>query len=421
MENNLELSALPMTGFEVVPITESKWIRDQTCKFQWFVENRWTPVGHASTFVPHVHHVGQKIKLQITSNTQLGVKSLEATSKDTVILGPECGGISERQELTASFLPHPRQIRVITYNILFDGYLRRDYATDYWKCPNYVLEEAFRQQLAVKELKQYHGDLLCLQEVGPQVFTDYLQPALEASGYTGVFAPKMNDFGEGLATFYRTDKLRLLQTLSIVIRDSLISDDAFIGLCEVLKSNHEEIFQLVTTLDTVFQASVLTMGDAYFLVVNTHLYWSEPHLELVRVVQSHVILHHIEQLPKKYGFKDIGIIFCGDLNHEPSSATFHYLSKGEFQIPDISTKDQHKLSHSLSLINATGTPVYSWLTYYRQHLLDYVYSDDHFHVLQAIPVPTEDELKQDGQFVLPSCRFPSDHLALCVDLELSKN
>ena len=425
MVSDLKISALPMTGFEVVPIAESNWSGSQTCKYQWFIESeddRWLPVGHTSTFVPEVQHVGRKIKLRcIPFNSQKEGRPLEVINKDTVTLGPEYGGISQRQQLTPSLLISPRQIRVITYNILFNGYLRRDYATDYSYCPDYVLEESFRQQLVVKELMHYHGDLLCLQEVGPQVFTNYLQPTLEASGYKRLFSPKINDFGEGLATFYRTDKLSVLQTSDIVIRDALINDDAFISLCDTLRSSHEEVFQLVSTLDTVFQMSIFTIKDGSFIVVNTHLYWP-PSCELVRLVQSHVILHYIERLQKDCGLKDIGIIFCGDLNHEPGSATFHYINEGEFQFRDISTKDQFKLGHSLSLINATGTPLYSCLVDHTQLLLDYIYVDDQcFHVLQAIPIPTEDELKLDGRFALPSCRFASDHLALGVDIEILNN
>lgn len=421
----LTVSPLPMSGYDVVPVVAVfEYCHWQTCKWQWFVETSaddecWTEVATTSTFSPDIQHVSRKIKVRcIPSDGQRVGFPLEAISEDAVAVGPECGGASHRQRLTPCLLMSQRQLRIITYNILLDAYLRRDYETDYRYCPLHVLEESFRQQLIVKELKNYHGDILCLQEVGSQVYINYLQPALRAAGYTGYFTAKVNDFSEGLATFYRTEKLNLLKTSVSIIGDTLLSDDAFTGLRDALQSNHQEILHLVSTLGHVCQVLIFSCGKSSFIVANTHFCWM-PGFELVPLIQCHVALHCIDRIRTECGMEDAGIIFCGDLNHEPSSATYRYINEGEIQIPGMLRSGQSKLSHSFSLNNATGTPHYSWLVDHIQQLLDYIYVDSHcFRVQQALPLPTEEELKQDGRFALPSCRFPSDHLALGVDIEV---
>lgn len=422
--SDLKLSPA-MSGFEVVPIAVFDRCCREACKWQWFIETSddgcWMEVSSSSTFSPDIQHVGRNIKVEcVPSDGHRVGMPCEATSKETVTLGPVWGGVSERQQSTSSLLMSQQQLRIITYNILLEEYLRKDHSVYYQHCLPHALEDSFRQQLIVKELKGYNADILCLQEVGPQVYINYLQPALRAAGYKGLFAPRINNSEEGLATFYRSDKLTLLNTSDIVIGDTLINDDTLAGLSETLRSEQQETWQLVSTLDRVCQVLIISNGKRPLIVVNAHLCWMAD-FELVRLIQSHVILHCVDRLRKESHLEHAVVIFCGDLNHEPSSDTFRYINEGEIQlaIGDNFPNRHCKLSHDLCLTNATGTPPYSWLVEHSQQLVDYVYVEKRcFRVLQAIPLPTEEELKQDGLFALPSCRFGSDHVALGVDVEL---
>ena len=53
----------------------------------------------------------------------------------------------------------------------------------------------------------YHADVMCLQEVDPDLFESYWQPMLEAAGFSGTFAIKKEPY-DGIATFW-SDKFRL--------------------------------------------------------------------------------------------------------------------------------------------------------------------------------------------------------------------
>jgi 2',5'-phosphodiesterase len=74
------------------------------------------------------------------------------------------------------------------------------------------------------------------------------------------------------------------------------------------------------------------------------------------------------------------------------------------------------LSHPFSLISASSTPYTNYTKGFKD-ILDYIYyQSDHLRVIRVAPFPSEDILSQD--VALPSQHFPSDHLAVAVDLML---
>uniref|UniRef100_A0A8D2PH56 Phosphodiesterase 12 n=1 Tax=Zosterops lateralis melanops TaxID=1220523 RepID=A0A8D2PH56_ZOSLA len=105
----------------------------------------------------------------------------------------------------------PGSVRAVSYNILADAYAQTEFSRTvlYPYCAPYALEIDYRQNLLKKELAGYSADLICLQEVDKSVFADSLTPALDAFGLEGLFRIKEKQH-EGLATFYRRNKFRLL-------------------------------------------------------------------------------------------------------------------------------------------------------------------------------------------------------------------
>lgn len=74
------------------------------------------------------------------------------------------------------------------------------------------------------------------------------------------------------------------------------------------------------------------------------------------------------------------------------------------------------LSHDLDITSAAGLPIHSNYTRDFKDLLDYIYIEPkQFKVLRVAPFPSEEVLSKNT--ALPSCAFPSDHLAVIVDLE----
>lgn len=74
------------------------------------------------------------------------------------------------------------------------------------------------------------------------------------------------------------------------------------------------------------------------------------------------------------------------------------------------------LTHDLNIVSAAGFPTHTNYTRDFKDLLDYIYIEpSHFKILRVAPFPSEEVLSKHT--ALPSCAFPSDHLAVIVDLE----
>jgi hypothetical protein len=75
------------------------------------------------------------------------------------------------------------------------------------------------------------------------------------------------------------------------------------------------------------------------------------------------------------------------------------------------------LTHKLKLKSAAGYPQYSNYTKTFKELLDYIYVErEKYEVVRIAPFPTEQVLSENC--AIPSEVFPSDHLALVVDVQL---
>jgi len=77
---------------------------------------------------------------------------------------------------------------------------------------------------------------------------------------------------------------------------------------------------------------------------------------------------------------------------------------------------RHMVTHRLGLINASGLPEYTNYTADFKDTLDYVMASQHcFQVVRVAPFPPESVLCE--HIALPSEVFPSDHIAVAVDVK----
>lgn len=115
-----------------------------------------------------------------------------------------------RHSLTPQRLPsNGHQFRVVSYNLLADFYSDSEYSRKelFPYCPPYALSLDYRKRLFLKEIRGYHSDIACLQEVDADVFDGDLKLLLSCDGLDGWYLRK-GHLPEGLATFYHTDKFR---------------------------------------------------------------------------------------------------------------------------------------------------------------------------------------------------------------------
>lgn len=99
------------------------------------------------------------------------------------------------------------------------------------------------------------------------------------------------------------------------------------------------------------------------------------------------------------------------VNSEVSSTDFEDIcDKLEATYADLPT-----LAHDLKLTSSVGYPAYTNYTANFQDLLDYIYIDAHYRVTCAAPYPSKQVLEYET--ALPSSCFPSDHIAVAVDVQ----
>ena len=85
-------------------------------------------------------------------------------------------------------------------------------------------------------------------------------------------------------------------------------------------------------------------------------------------------------------------------------------------LPDQSGISLPNLTHDLKLYSAAGFPLYTNYTKAFKDILDYIYIEkDHFTVSRVAPFPSDSILSENT--ALPSQIFPSDHLAVAVDIK----
>nr|XP_020655595.1 2',5'-phosphodiesterase 12 [Pogona vitticeps] len=318
----------------------------------------------------------------------------------------------------------PGLVRTVTYNILADIYAQTELSRTvlYPYCAPYSLELDYRQNLLKKELAGYNADIICLQEVDKSVFTDSLGPALDAFGLEGLFKLKEKQH-EGLATFYRRDKFRLLSQHDIALNQALLEDPLHEDLRGKLAS-HAQVQEKVLQRSSVLQVSVLQSASdpsRKICVANTHLYW-HPKGPNIRLIQTAISLAHIRHVVHDM-YPDAPLIFCGDFNSTPSTGMYSFISNGSIAEDHedwVSDGEESccsmSLTHPFKLKSACGEPAYTNYVGGFHGCLDYIFIDANaLEVEQVIPLPSHEEVTTHQ--ALPSVSHPSDHIALICDLK----
>ncbi|XP_035486039.2 2',5'-phosphodiesterase 12 [Scophthalmus maximus] len=439
-----ELPASLLAGFPACPKLEVEFGNLDDCEFTWFKENAadtspedaggvegqdpgWTQVGCGRVHVPSNQDIGFRLKLRCTPRDgSRGGLAKELVSAGAVEAGPGMCTFDNRHAYTVKEAEWPA-VRVVSYNILADIYAQTELSKTvlYPYCAPYALQLDYRQNLIKKELAGYNADIVCLQEVDKGVFVDSLTPSMDAFGLDGVFRVKEKQH-EGLTTFYRRSKFRLLSRHDIVLSEALTSDPIHSELLERVSANgalKDKILHRSTALQVSFLEDLKEPGRKV-CVANTHLYW-HPKGGNVRLVQMGVALKHLSHVIGEVA-PGAPLLFCGDFNSTPSSGVFQLVTETAVpqQHADWSSSGPEEscsmelLSGFPPLRSACNEPAYTNYVGGFHGCLDYIFvQPDSMQVEQMIPLPSHQEVTTYE--ALPSVAHPSDHIALVCDLRWS--
>ncbi|XP_076270242.1 2',5'-phosphodiesterase 12-like [Rhynchophorus ferrugineus] len=424
---HLELPSVILANYPVEPSKfHTSLCKKNYSKFNWYRsldKEKWELVGNSLQYSVKEEDVGYYLKLSCTLYGENNIKGpyVEVVSEykvEKMIEFPVCP-FETRHKLTHNHL-HGFSFRVVSYNILSDRYATR---LQYNYCPLRALNIHYRKQLVMKELRGYNADIIALQEVDNQHFTSYFKNEFNEMGFKSLYHRKGNCIPEGLLCAFNRRRYRLLESMHIVFKLELERRKVFAGAFGWLSQNAELIRELKTQ-NTSLQVTVLcdnTTKDV-IIVGNTHLYYhpDADHIRLLQSFMSTTILNSIKsRLTREY--MNVGVVFCGDFNSNSEKSLYRFMIDGTIDPKHrdcltISPTGHASIYHNFILESASGLPKYTNYTLDFKDCLDYIFVErNKFSVLRNVPVTGPEVLEQYAG--LPNEFFPSDHLALVVDLQ----
>ena len=247
--------------------------------------------------------------------------------------------------------------------MLANAYVSRAW---YPRTPAMVLDPAWRIPALVRHISALNVDLLCLQEIEPDLLAP-LRTELAAIGYGAQYARKGAGRPDGVAILYRQEKVAWIGADRLNYADAATApaDSGYIALFALFR-----------------------VADRLLGVINTHLVWDSPGtaLELQRGYRQAC------QILAAWGTitdTAAGWILAGDFNVTPDSALVAMIRQAGW---DYAHRD---------LTGAATCNVKS-----EARMIDYLFHSPALHADPLAPASVDDRT------VLPSAEQPSDHVAI---------
>ncbi len=250
-------------------------------------------------------------------------------------------------------------MRILSYNILAPSYARPE---RYPFTDRHLLAWEARRDRLTARLLESDADVLCLQEVEEWVY-HYLRIRLEPAGYQGLYAQKGQRRPDGCATYFRPERIILLESRSFQYRDGA-------GACD---SGH-------VALVARFDLNGLTTS-----VINTHIRWDNPSARGINHIGYRQVTELLEQSSRD---SSAASVVCGDFNVDPD-------------------KDFIQKMIASGYIDAyASAPQPTANSQCRAKRIDYIF---HTAAFESDPLPLP---FIDDETPLPSETEPSDHLPI---------
>jgi len=215
----------------------------------------------------------------------------------------------------------------MTYNTLADYLADRHRQELYRRIPRAFLEWSYRCELIIAEILFHQPDVVCLQEVDHM---EDFQRGLEPHGYKGYYTKRTNDRQDGCAIFWQASKLELAAASGMEFQD------------HDLRDNVAQIAQFRCTLPPAAGCdggAPQPPQEFDILVANTHLLFN-PKRGDIKVAQLRLIMDQLRARMDSTASPTVAVL-VGDLNCEPGSAIYRYLSTGRL---DCGSTDRRYLS-----------------------------------------------------------------------------
>lgn len=368
---------------------------------------------------------GNPISSPPQSILQGGITTILSYLRDRMPMGPP-----PPERLFISYVDPPpvdkERFKVFNYNILGDAYAT---SGRYYYCPSWALDWNYRRQGILKEILSYDADVVCLQEVEANHFSNFFQPELSKAGYSGAFIAKsraktMENWGtvDGCVIFFKRSRFILVekftmeyQTIAIARHKEFLQDP--------------DAFNRVITKDNVGLALILQLKadknarvpkTRHVLISNTHIHWNPEHCD-VKLIQVQIMLEQLMLLTgPKTRWHRIPMVVCGDFNSLVSSGPYDLMMSGRLKPRHLDLHPYHYgpystqgMQHNLGLSSAyapIGEPSFTNFTDDFVGVLDYLWFTNETLAVSKVLQPVEEDAVRGTH--LPNAYMHSDHISI---------
>ncbi|XP_041711097.1 protein angel homolog 1 isoform X1 [Coregonus clupeaformis] len=204
---------------------------------------------------------------------------------------------------------------VMSYNILAQDLLEANQEL-YTHCPLEVLSWDYRFPNLTQEFKKWEPDILCLQEVQENHFTEQLHPVLRDMGYTCVYKRRTGTKTDGCVVCYRGNRFSQ-------VSESLL--EFYRPECELLDRDNVGIVLLLQPIIT--QGSEVTAKGPPLCVATTHLLFNTRRGD-VKLTQLAILLAEIDCIVRNCKVKGehCNVVLCGDFNALPNMPLYQLIT-----------------------------------------------------------------------------------------------
>jgi len=288
--------------------------------------------------------------------------------------------LGRKLEPVGGMVPRSDDIRILGFNVLADG----KQGEEQWECTpvDALLWECRRWRL-LEAFIVHQPDAFLLQEVDAKHFEGFFVAQLSRVGYSGNFSGKSGAKPDGVAIFWRDERLKLINHKTVRFSDGS-SDVSAVALFR----------DLATEQELVLASAHLCPGK-------------DEAAELRRHSQVKQLLDHIQRFSGP-----VPVILATDLNAEPVATEKGGLPRA---VPAV-------LEHQLGLQSAYIDPPYT--TWKRRpkgevcRVIDYMFfTVEAFQRVALLSLPSSEEMPEER---LPCHSYPSDHLSLMAVLRFGK-
>eukprot|EP01119_Soliformovum_irregulare_P021749 TRINITY_DN7307_c0_g1_i2.p1 TRINITY_DN7307_c0_g1~~TRINITY_DN7307_c0_g1_i2.p1 ORF type:complete len:507 (+),score=111.56 TRINITY_DN7307_c0_g1_i2:96-1616(+) len=328
------------------------------------------------------------------------------------------------------FTASGEKFRVLSYNILGDLYATTD-AFPY--CPPQALAWKYRRSKLLNEIQHYDCDVICLQEVPMKHYNKFFLPAMQASGYMGIFLPKsrartMSDYlsVDGCVIFYRTSKFTLVEQHTCEFQSIAMSKHKDFN-------QDQEAFNRVITRDNVALLAILQVVDhtnaqpRFILVGNTHIHWNTEQKD-VKLIQVMMMLEQIATMTSPTAYRGIPMVIAGDFNSVPGSGPYQLLKTAtipprhaDLHPYHYGAYSSHGMKHPFHLSSAygfMGEPPFTNTSTQFVGTLDYLWFTHETLKVSKVLQPIEEEIIKVT--LMPNLHVPSDHICIASEFCFQK-